>query len=85
MKTLITAVLLLLSTSLLAQTKDTTVKKEADTTKLYYLIMPDKKWNELIQLLKTADEKPSVLKNWEQLLLSNITLFKPAPAEEKKK
>lgn len=40
--------------------------------KPYYLILLDKDWQALIDFLKTADEKPSIVKAWQQVILTNL-------------
>lgn len=47
---------------------------------LFYLVMTPEKWNELIALLKTADEKPSIVNGWVNTINGNLLLLQPPPA-----
>lgn len=79
MKKLITILLLFIALKTSAQTKDTTQPR------LLYLVMPEMKWKELLDIIKSADEKPSLLKLWEQMLLSSLReVPKPEVKEQPK-
>ena len=63
-KLFLSITILFLSLSTIAQKKE----QPKDTTRYFYLILPQKKWQELITLIKSADEKPSVVNGWINLI-----------------
>lgn len=80
MKKILFATSLLLSLSCLSQAKQDTAKVE----KVFYLLLPEKGWQELIELIKTVDEKPSKVNGWIQTLITNLRLYEPQKEEKKK-
>jgi hypothetical protein len=48
-------------------------QKDTTKPKMFYLnvALPETKWVELINMIKTADEKPSVVAQWIQLIQVN--------------
>lgn len=79
MKTIIIGLLMMITLPVAAQQKDTTQPK------LAYLVMPIENWKALLAIIKTADEKPSVLKDWVNLIVANLQELKEEKKEEKKK
>lgn len=78
MKKILFAAIVLLSLSASAQT----AKPVKDSVKIFYLVMPADKWNELIGVVKNADEKPSVIKQWMDIISANV---KEVPPQSTKK
>lgn len=79
MKQLLFSLFICLSLSASAQKKDTS-NHAADTiiqdsTRYFYLILTEAKWNELINLIKTADEKPSKIKEWEAIIIQGCRQY----------
>lgn len=67
-KTIITLLIIFSAMCVNAQAKK-------DTTRTFYLIFPEKTWSELLELIKTADEKPSKVAAWQQLIVGNLRLI----------
>lgn len=72
MKRVLLILFIALSFSVAAQTKPV-----ADTSKLFYLVMPAPNWEALLTLIKTADEKPSVINQWLQIIAGNVKELPP--------
>jgi hypothetical protein len=70
MKKLFTAIALSISLFVTAQTDSAASKK--DSVKILYLAMPESIWSQFIYLIKQADEKPSVIKQYTDFLLANL-------------
>lgn len=60
MKKIIVFFILMLPT-LIGFSQSEIAKKDTVQSKMLVLVMPEKQWIALIDLLKTADEKPSIL------------------------
>lgn len=51
----------------------------------WYLVLTPEKWTELITLLKTADEKPSIVNGWVNTINGNLLILQPPPAVDSTK
>lgn len=86
MKKILFALAMLIAISSFAQ--DSTKQKKPvapDSTKQYAIILNENEITGLFQLMKAADEKPSIISQWLQLIASRARLLQPPAAEEKKK
>lgn len=72
MKKLFVICFILISASCYSQAKDTTKK---DSVKTYAIILTDKEYENLIVLIRSADEKPSVIEKYIAFLNSRTQLI----------
>jgi hypothetical protein len=88
-KSIIIAALSLLSLAGIAQKKESKpqVQKQAVDTSIhyFYLVLPAGKWQELIKLIQSADEKPSVVKGWIGLIAGQAREIVDSSATKPKK
>lgn len=83
MKKHLTAISLCITLFATAQKDTAGIKK--DSVKIFYLVLPEDNWMQLLQLIKSVDEKPSVIKQWIDLILANIRELKPEAKTDNKK
>ena len=61
---------ILISLTARGQKKDSTIVKDT-SVHLFVLVMPSANWQQLIALIKTSDEKPSIIKAWVEFITIN--------------
>lgn len=79
MKKLLIALFILISGVSYSQKKDTAKAKvdtiKIDSVKTYAIILTDKEYNFLIAMIKSADEKPSIIKDYILFINSKTQLL----------
>lgn len=81
MKKILLATFLFFTIESFAQ-KDSTAK---DSVKTFAIILTEPELKNLVSLLKTADEKPSVINEWLNFLNTRIQILQPPANKEQPK